>query len=114
MQVLAIYNLKGGVGKTAASVNLAHLAAQANIPTLLWDLDPQGASSWYFGQETGLKGMGKGLIKGNTPLAEFIHHTQFENLDIIPANLENHQIEHWLKKKRQAQKAAQKTNRTPA
>jgi cellulose biosynthesis protein BcsQ len=108
MQVLAIYNLKGGVGKTAASVNLAHIAAQANIPTLLWDLDPQGASSWYFGQETGLKGMGKGLIKGKTPLAEFIHHTQFDNLDIIPANLENHQIEHWLKKSEKPRKQLRK------
>jgi cellulose biosynthesis protein BcsQ len=98
MHVLAIYNLKGGVGKTAASVNIAHLAAEANIPTLLWDLDPQGASSWYFGQESGLKGMGKGLIKGKTPLAEFIHHTQFENLDIIPSNLDNYHVEHWLKK----------------
>jgi len=98
MRVLALYNLKGGVGKTAASVNLAHLAAQSGIPTLLWDLDPQGASSWYYGQESGLKGKTKSLIRGNTPLAELILPTQFDHLDIIPANLDNHTIEHWLKK----------------
>jgi chromosome partitioning protein len=98
MKVLAVYNLKGGVGKTAASVNLAHLASQSGIPTLLWDLDPQGASSWYFGQEEGLMGKGKGLLKGDTPLAEFIHPTNYEHLDIIPANLDNYKIEHWLKK----------------
>lgn len=104
MHVLALYNLKGGVGKTAASVNLAHLAAQSGIPTLLWDLDPQGASSWYFGKESGLEGKTKGLIRGNNPLAEFIQPTSFEHLDIIPANLDNHTIEHWLKKSDKPQK----------
>ena len=40
--VLATYNIKGGVGKTSAAVNLAYLAARAGATTLLWDLDPQG------------------------------------------------------------------------
>ena len=48
MQVFATYNLKGGVGKTAAAVNLSHLAHRAGLRTLLWDLDPQGASTFYF------------------------------------------------------------------
>ncbi|MGH8429502.1 MAG: ParA family protein, partial [Solimonas sp.] len=48
MHSVALYNLKGGVGKTAAAVNLAYLAAAHGVETLLWDLDPQGASSWYF------------------------------------------------------------------
>ena len=47
MQTLALYHLKGGVGKTAAAVNLAYLAARDGYPTLFWDLDPQGAGSWY-------------------------------------------------------------------
>ncbi|MFY0080119.1 AAA family ATPase, partial [Acinetobacter baumannii] len=49
MVILAFYNLKGGVGKTAASVNFAYLAAKEGYKTLLWDLDPQGSSSFYFG-----------------------------------------------------------------
>ena len=49
MKVLALYHLKGGVGKTAAAVNLACLAARARIPTVLWDLDPQGGASWTLG-----------------------------------------------------------------
>lgn len=98
MHVLALYNLKGGVGKTAASVNLAHIAAQFGTPTLIWDLDPQGASSWYFGKESGLEGDARGLIQGETPLGEFIHHTAYEHLNLIPANLDNHHIEHRLKK----------------
>ena len=52
MKILAVYNLKGGVGKTAASVNLAYLASQSGLRTLLWDLDPQGAASWYLQANT--------------------------------------------------------------
>ena len=40
MKVLALYNLKGGVGKSTASVSLAHAAAMDGWRTLLWDLDP--------------------------------------------------------------------------
>jgi len=47
MRIIAFYNLKGGVGKTASAVNIAYLAAQSNLRTVLWDLDPQGAASWY-------------------------------------------------------------------
>ncbi|PLX57648.1 MAG: cobyrinic acid a,c-diamide synthase, partial [Chromatiales bacterium] len=48
MKTLALYNIKGGVGKTATSVNLAYLAAASGLRTLLWDLDPQGAATFYF------------------------------------------------------------------
>ena len=48
MRVLAIYQLKGGVGKTATAVNLSALFARQGSPTLLWDLDPQGAATYYF------------------------------------------------------------------
>ena len=47
MHTLAVWTVKGGVGKTAASVNLAHAASIAGARTLLWDLDPQGATSYY-------------------------------------------------------------------
>lgn len=48
MKVFGIYNIKGGVGKTAASVNLSYLSSLDGNKTLLWDLDPQGSSSFYF------------------------------------------------------------------
>jgi cellulose biosynthesis protein BcsQ len=48
MRVLAIYNIKAGVGKTSAAVNLAALATRAGAPTLLWDLDPQGGATYLF------------------------------------------------------------------
>ena len=48
VKVVATYNIKGGVGKTSAAVNLAALAARDGLRTLLWDLDPQGAASFLF------------------------------------------------------------------
>ena len=48
MRVFATYNIKGGVGKTATAVNLAYLAAASGARTLIWDLDPQGAATFYF------------------------------------------------------------------
>ena len=48
MKVLASYNIKGGVGKTATAVNLSHVAAEAGGRVLVIDLDPQGAASFYF------------------------------------------------------------------
>ena len=49
MTTLAVYSNKGGVGKTAAAVNLAYLAAQSGYITLTGDLDPQGSATFYFG-----------------------------------------------------------------
>jgi len=51
MTVFGIYNIKGGVGKTAASVNLSYLSSLDGNKTLLWDLDPQGSSSFYYDKE---------------------------------------------------------------
>ncbi|MCG8516554.1 ParA family protein [Marinobacter sp. CA1] len=87
MRILAFHNLKGGVGKTAAAVNIAYLAAQAGIPTLLWDLDPQGAASWYLGDDPDVSGEKVSrLIKGKTPVGKLIHDTPYEKLDLIPAH----------------------------
>ncbi|MET0240394.1 MAG: ParA family protein, partial [Sphingobium sp.] len=44
---VAVYSLKGGVGKTTFAVNLAWASARiSRRRTLLWDLDPQAASTW--------------------------------------------------------------------
>lgn len=86
MKVLATYNIKGGVGKTATAVNLAHLAAEGGARTLLWDLDPQGAATFYYRVKPKVKGGGKGLITGKRDLDDVIKGTDFEGLDLVPAD----------------------------
>jgi len=86
MTVIAAYNIKGGVGKTSTAVNLAHLAAEKGYKTLLWDLDPQGASSYYFRIKPKIKGGSKQLIAGERELDDLIKGTDFDNLDMLPAD----------------------------
>ena len=87
MRVLACYSMKGGVGKTATSVNLAYWAAQTGLRTLLIDLDPQGASSFYYRVRPAKKELGKRFFKAYEEFVGQIKATDFHNLDIIPAHL---------------------------
>ena len=87
MKTLAIYSMKGGVGKTATSVNLAYWAAQSGLKTLLIDLDPQGASSFYFRVKPAKKSWGKRFFKAYEQLLKQIKASDYENLDVIPAHL---------------------------
>jgi cellulose biosynthesis protein BcsQ len=86
VKILATYNIKGGVGKTAAAVNLAWMAANDGVPTLVWDLDPQGAATYYFRVKPKIKGGGKGLLQGKKDIDDLIKGTDFENLDLLPAD----------------------------
>ena len=86
MKVIATYNLKGGVGKTAAAVNLAYLAARSGLRTLLWDLDAQGAASFYLRVRPGLNGGAVALLEDKRGLARAIRSTDCANLDLIPAD----------------------------
>jgi chromosome partitioning protein len=85
-RVLAAYNIKGGVGKTSAAANLAYLAAQEGARTLLWDLDPQGASTYLFRVKPKVKGGGRKLVSGKTDAATRIKGTDHERLDLLPAD----------------------------
>ena len=86
MKVVATYNIKGGVGKTAAAVNLAWLAARSGLRTLVWDLDPQAAATFYFRVKPKVRGGGKKLVKGGSRISDFIKGTDYENLDLMPAD----------------------------
>jgi chromosome partitioning protein len=87
VKILATCNIKGGVGKTSAAVNLAYLAGRAGDRTLLWDLDPQGAATYLLRARARVKGGGKALIRGTRPLDRAIRGTDFDNLDLLPADL---------------------------
>ena len=87
MNVIACYSIKGGVGKTALAVNLAYAFRESGLRTLLLDLDPQGAASFYF--RTG--SAGKFKIRDPRTLADGlrknIRESDFPGLDIIPSSL---------------------------
>ncbi|MBS1782347.1 MAG: ParA family protein [Bacteroidetes bacterium] len=87
MFVASLYNLKGGVGKTASCVNFAYMAARDGFRTLLWDLDPQGASSFYFNASPAFKAIAKKIVSQEVPLHDAALQTDYDNLDIIPADI---------------------------
>ncbi len=87
MVTIALYNLKGGVGKTAATINLAYLAAKEGYKTLIWDMDPQGSSSFYLGKQASTKNESRKLLNSELDLLEAVQHSAYDNLDIIPADL---------------------------
>ncbi|GLS27631.1 ParA family protein [Marinibactrum halimedae] len=87
MKVIACYSMKGGVGKTATSVNIAYWAARTGNRTLLIDLDPQGASSFYFKVSSVRKNWSKRFFDAYEHLVGQIKATEFMNLDIIPAQI---------------------------
>ena len=86
MRCIALFSVKGGVGKTALAVNMAHAAATlSGRRTLLWDLDAQGAASWLLKVEprAGAKAR-KGLAEAD--LADLVQPTAFPNLDVLAAD----------------------------
>lgn len=86
MHIISLYNLKGGVGKTASCVNIAYMAAADGYRTLLWDLDPQGAASFYCSASPVIKGSVKKIIEHSLTLNDVIMPTAYNGLDIIPAD----------------------------
>jgi len=87
LKIFALYSIKGGVGKTAAAVNFAYLSANDGFRTLLCDLDPQGSASFYFRIRPRKKFSSKKLLKGGVQIERNIRGTDFENLDLLPADL---------------------------
>jgi chromosome partitioning protein len=87
VKILSSYSIKGGVGKTALSVNLAFAFQQSGKRTLLVDLDPQGAAGFYFRVspceefEAKEKDLSEERVKSN------IRESDYPGLDILPSNL---------------------------
>jgi chromosome partitioning protein len=86
MKVIASYNLKGGVGKTTAAVNLAYLSSVAGHRTLLWDLDPQGAATYLMRVRPRVKGGSPKLVRGSRPMIDAVKATDYDGLDLLPAD----------------------------
>lgn len=87
MKVVAVHSTKGGVGKTATAVNLAREAAASGVRTLVWDLDPQGAATFYFRVEAKVRGGAGKVVAGRRRLADLVKASDYERLDLLPADL---------------------------
>lgn len=98
MKVLGVHNIKGGVGKTATTINLAYQATLDGARVLVWDLDPQAASTFYFRVKPKVKGGGKGIVKGKTDLDDRIKGTDFDNLDLMPSDFSYREMDARLDK----------------
>lgn len=104
MATIAIYSLKGGVGKSTLAVNLAWCAATLSARrTLLWDLDPQAASSWVLG-DGAAHDRAQALFSRDVDPEKLITRTRFDRLELLPADASlrdlNHLFRELDKKKR--------------
>jgi cellulose biosynthesis protein BcsQ len=102
MEIIGVYNFKGGVGKTTTAVNLAYRSAAEDWPTVLWDLDPQGASTYLLRREPQPDGRSKDLLNGDTRLADVVVATDHPRLDLIPADFSYRRMDVHLNKRQDA------------
>ncbi|MCP3965811.1 MAG: AAA family ATPase [Lentisphaerae bacterium] len=103
MRIVAVYNIKGGVGKTTTAANLSYHAALHNYSTLLLDLDPQGAVSYYFRVKPHKKFSSEKFLKGKK-IQKFIRGSDYENLDVLPSDLSYRHMELLLSGKKRSRR----------
>jgi chromosome partitioning protein len=87
MAVIAVYSLKGGVGKTTLAVNLAWSAAmQSKRKTLLWDLDPQSAASFLLGADGKTRTAAQAIFAKDVDPDKLVRATAIDRLSLLAAD----------------------------
>jgi chromosome partitioning protein len=86
VKIVAVTNIKGGVGKTTTAVNLAYLCAAEGRATLLWDLDAQGGATYTIGGEAQPEASAKKLLSGKREPVELVLASGYPRLDLLPAD----------------------------
>ena len=89
-RVIAMCNQKGGVGKTTSSINIAGALSQYGRRVLIVDFDPQGAATVGLGINANAveDTVYTALFNPRMDVHTVIQHTDFENLDIMPSNID--------------------------
>ena len=87
-RIIAVANQKGGVGKTTTSINLSASLASLGQKVLALDMDPQGnMTSGLSINKDEVENSIYDLIIGNAEIEECICRDVFENLDVLPSNI---------------------------
>lgn len=87
-RIIVVANQKGGVGKTTTAINLASSLAELGKKILLIDMDPQGNATSGLGlDKNSLENTVYELLLGDSSLDECIQKNVFENLSILPSNV---------------------------
>jgi cellulose biosynthesis protein BcsQ len=87
MASIAIYSVKGGVGKTTFAVNLAWCSAMISCRrTLLWDLDAANGSGFLLGIDPRKKRAADSVFADGSDPIRLIQHSDYPNLDLLPAD----------------------------
>jgi len=110
MATIAIYSVKGGVGKTTLAVNLAWASASlSRRKTLLWDLDAAGGAGFLLGVDARKKRSADSAFLDGSDLERLIRPTDYPGLDLLPADESiralDRQLDRLGKKKRLARLA---------
>jgi chromosome partitioning protein len=104
MEILGVYNIKGGVGKTTTAVNLAFRSAAEGWRTLLWDLDPQGAASYILRRQSSGRVSAKDLVRGKAGTPVLIQATDYPDLGLLPSDFSYRRLEHHLEEQKKPAK----------
>lgn len=88
-KAIALFNQKGGVGKTTTNVNLSSCIAMKDKKVLIIDIDPQGNTTSGLGiDKSTVEYSIYEVLLDDADVNDAIIHTEFSDIHIIPSNMQ--------------------------